>query len=164
MSNKISSSELSDVKAGKEEVREYSNKDITVFWRPDRCIHSANCLIGLPLVFNNGRRPWIDIEGASSKEIIKTVNTCPSRALVYIKNSDHSRRVTKRKGKKTLKFARIQILKDGPILVSGNFIIRDSNKKKIRIESETVALCRCGVSKIKPLCDGNHKSAGFRAD
>ncbi|OZB76819.1 MAG: hypothetical protein B7X41_21550 [Microbacterium sp. 14-71-5] len=28
----------------------------------------------------------------------------------------------------------------------------------------TVALCRCGLSAIKPFCDGTHKAAGFRAD
>lgn len=164
MSNKISGSELADVKAGKENHKKYSNKEITIFWRPDRCIHSANCLIGLPNVFNNGRRPWINIGGAETKEIIRTVNTCPSRALVYAKNSDRIRKVKRKTVKKPPKYARIQILKDGPVLVSGNFIIRDANRKKIRIETETVALCRCGVSKIKPFCDGNHKEIGFKAD
>ena len=28
---------------------------------------------------------------------------------------------------------------------------------------ETVALCRCGKSGIKPFCDGAHKRAGFSA-
>jgi CDGSH-type Zn-finger protein len=28
----------------------------------------------------------------------------------------------------------------------------------------TVALCRCGLSTIKPFCDGTHKAAGFRAE
>nr|MBA3301953.1 CDGSH iron-sulfur domain-containing protein [Thermoleophilaceae bacterium] len=27
----------------------------------------------------------------------------------------------------------------------------------------TVALCRCGKSRIKPLCDGAHKVAGFES-
>ncbi|WP_259336605.1 CDGSH iron-sulfur domain-containing protein [Clavibacter phaseoli] len=28
----------------------------------------------------------------------------------------------------------------------------------------TVALCRCGVSSIKPYCDGTHRLVGFRTD
>ena len=28
---------------------------------------------------------------------------------------------------------------------------------------ETIALCRCGKSGIKPFCDGSHKRAGFSA-
>lgn len=27
-----------------------------------------------------------------------------------------------------------------------------------------VALCRCGHSNHKPMCDGSHRSAGFRAE
>jgi CDGSH-type Zn-finger protein len=60
------------------------------------------------------------------------------------------------------KFARVQILKDGPALITGNFIIRDAKKKKVRVENEVAAICRCGASKKKPFCDGSHLAAGFK--
>ena len=161
MSNKVTKVELGVIRKGKSTVKEYSNSEITVFWKSELCIHSANCLIGLPGVFNNAKKPWIDIKGASSKEIIMTVNTCPSRALTYLKNPRFIYSSRKKVSKKTPKFARIQILKDGPILVTGNYIIRDARKKKIRVETETVALCRCGASKAKPFCDGNHLAEKF---
>ena len=28
----------------------------------------------------------------------------------------------------------------------------------------SLALCRCGHSQHKPLCDGSHRTAGFRAE
>ena len=66
---------------GKE--KEYSNGELTVIWKPDVCIHSGNCVKGSPEVFKPGERPWVKIEAASSEEIRKTIDTCPSGALSY---------------------------------------------------------------------------------
>ena len=59
----------------------YSNNEITVLWKPGKCIHAGNCASGLPGVFRPKEKPWINIEGASSKEIIDQVSKCPSGAL-----------------------------------------------------------------------------------
>jgi uncharacterized Fe-S cluster protein YjdI len=162
MSNKVTKAELEEMKQNKAVSKSYSNDEITVFWRPHLCIHSANCLVGLPGVFDSSERPWVNIHGASSKEIMKTVDTCPSRALLYLKNASLAVRKTRRKSKKPPKFARIQILKDGPAIISGNFVLRDPDRKKIRLKTEKAALCRCGASHKKPLCDGTHLSIGFK--
>lgn len=45
----------------------------------------------------------------------------------------------------------------GPLLVRGDFEVVDSDGTPIPKNRETVALCRCGGSKIKPWCDGTHK-------
>ncbi len=162
MSNKVTKVELEEMNQNKGVSRSYRNDEITVFWRPELCIHSANCLVGLPEVFDSSERPWIKIGGASSKDIIKTINTCPSRALLYLKNTNYSLRKSRKKSNKTPKFARIQILKDGPAIISGNFVLRDSSKKKIHLETEKAAICRCGASQKKPLCDGTHLNIGFK--
>jgi len=61
--------------------RTYENKKIRVFWDSEKCIHSGNCLLGLPQVFNPQSRPWVDIDAADAEEIRKCIENCPSRAL-----------------------------------------------------------------------------------
>lgn len=56
--------------------------------------------------------------------------------------------------------ATIDILKDGPLRVTGIRQCRNSRGEAIAVE-ETVFLCRCGGSQKKPFCDGTHKKIGF---
>ena len=156
MSNKITKREALEFKQNPEKTKEYSTGEVTVYWRPELCIHYANCLMGLPGVFNTRKRPWINVNGGSTIEIIQTVDTCPSRALTYLKNPKYNTPRLKKKSRKPAKFARIQLLKDGPYMISGNFIIRDANKKKVKVSTEVVALCGCGASNNKPFCDATH--------
>lgn len=53
---------------------------------------------------------------------------------------------------------------DGPLLVRGAVEIVDTAGEPIEQRRRTIALCRCGVSTIKPYCDGSHKLSGFRTD
>jgi len=50
---------------------------------------------------------------------------------------------------------------DGPLLVRGNIEIVDPVTNEVVRPGRTVALCRCGVSAIKPFCDGTHKLVNF---
>ena len=53
--------------------------------------------------------------------------------------------------------------RDGPLLVRGPLRMVDQDGNEIRVNTRTVALCRCGRSRRKPFCDGTHKVAGWRA-
>ena len=53
---------------------------------------------------------------------------------------------------------------DGPILVRGQVELRTPEGERIPQRRRTVALCRCGLSSIKPFCDGTHKASGFRTE
>jgi CDGSH-type Zn-finger protein len=53
---------------------------------------------------------------------------------------------------------------DGPLLVRGDVELHDDEGQPIESRRRTVALCRCGLSTIKPFCDGTHKATGFRTD
>ena len=52
---------------------------------------------------------------------------------------------------------------DGPLLVRGDVDITGPDGRVLPRRRRTVALCRCGLSALKPFCDGSHKAAGFRA-
>ena len=64
----------------------FSNKDITVTYQPSVCINAERCAQELSSVFRQTVIPWIDIDGASSKEIMAQVRKCPSGALQCFKN------------------------------------------------------------------------------
>ena len=53
---------------------------------------------------------------------------------------------------------------DGPLIVRGEVTLVGSDGSPIPRRRRTVALCRCGLSAIKPFCDGTHRAAGFRTD
>lgn len=53
--------------------------------------------------------------------------------------------------------------RDGPLLVRGPFRLQDVEGHEIESRRKIIALCRCGKSRIRPLCDGSHKLTQFRA-
>ena len=56
---------------------------------------------------------------------------------------------------------KVEVLKDGPLLVHGSLSITkpDGNKEN---KQRTTAFCRCGASANKPYCDGEHIKADFK--
>lgn len=63
--------------------RNYSNGEITVHWVPEKCVHAAKCVTGLPSVFNIKARPWVNMQGATTEEIKRVVEACPNGALTW---------------------------------------------------------------------------------
>jgi CDGSH-type Zn-finger protein len=53
--------------------------------------------------------------------------------------------------------------RDGPLLVRGPVRMTDQEGNEIVLGRETIALCRCGKSRLRPFCDGTHKLVRFRA-
>jgi uncharacterized Fe-S cluster protein YjdI/CDGSH-type Zn-finger protein len=133
--------------------KRYSNDEITVVWKPSACIHSTNCWKSLIRVFNPKKRPWIHMEGATTEEIISTVEKCPSGALSYLVDGAEIRENESLETK-------VEVLPNGPLIIYGTLrvVLADGTET---LRSKTTAFCRCGGSKTKPFCDGSHKANQF---
>lgn len=152
--------------------RQYTNGDITVFWIPSKCIHATTCFRELIEVFNPGRRPWVNMEGAPSRKIIEVVNKCPTQALIWKNNDDltEEEQIAQRKVNPVEETPRslsgkdkptsIRIMRDGPIVVEGQFQIIGGDDQKLRPTTMT-SFCRCGASRNMPYCDGTHRKIDF---
>ncbi|TDE37692.1 (4Fe-4S)-binding protein [Actinomadura sp. 6K520] len=65
------------------EKKVYKGRSITVTFEAMRCLHAAECVRGLPEVFDTARRPWIRPDGAPADRLSEVVRRCPSGALQY---------------------------------------------------------------------------------
>ena len=58
---------------------------------------------------------------------------------------------------------RIKLVSNGPLILSGPFMIWDAAKRSSYKGTRT-SLCRCGASKNRPFCDGSHTQIGFTTE
>lgn len=137
---------------GSDIVKEYTNGEITVFWDPNKCIHSAECLRSQPGVFDVHKSPWISMGGATSEEIMAAIDRCPSGALSYKRNEEVERQIDQ----EDRPSVEIKVVRDGPLLVRGRCALVGEEGEMIG-EEGPFALCRCGRSAKKPFCDGSHR-------
>ena len=59
--------------------------------------------------------------------------------------------------------ATITPYRDGPLVIRGPFRLTDQDGREIAVNRATIALCRCGKSRMRPFCDGTHKVVRFSA-
>ncbi|MDA3818618.1 MAG: glutamate synthase-related protein [Prolixibacteraceae bacterium] len=131
-------------------VDSYVGKTITIHDNRGICAHIGNCTNGLPKVFQMGVEPWINPNAETVEKIIETIKKCPSGALSYSID-----------GVKYDKFSmhpEIVVTKDGSYYVKGSIQFNDNDHPE---STEHYALCRCGKSKNKPFCDGQHWYTNF---
>lgn len=135
--------------------KKYDNGEITVVWKPGMCIHSKNCWNGLPEVFNPQVKPWVNASGATTEAIMAQIDKCPSGALSYFRNDGATTEAT------TVEQTKVEVTKNGPLLVHGDIVIKDKHGNETN-KSKVTAFCRCGQSDNKPFCDGTHRTCGFK--
>ncbi len=157
--------------------RRYRNNEITVYWKPDACVHASYCYRELIEVFDPGRRPWVDMNGATTERIIEVVNMCPTEALTWKWNDESKNREISADQTNHVIFRRpelleetepigqvnpvsVKIMTDGPIIIKGDFTFNYSGNKK-EMKHGIISLCRCGASNQMPFCDGTHRKIGF---
>lgn len=136
-----------------EKIIRYKGKDLTVTYDVKRCIHAAECVKGLPEVFDPARKPWVDVDRASAADVSAVVAQCPSGALKAL-HEDGIRETPDATNT-------VMVDPDGPLYVRGDVIIK-SKDGEVVLRDTRLALCRCGASQNKPLCDGSHTRVGFK--
>ncbi len=134
-------------------VHEYKGEDITVVYDVHRCIHARECVHGQPSVFNPDAKPWVNPRAAEASAIAAVVQRCPTGALHYqaanldlAELADPSNTFT--------------TSPDGPLYLRGNITVVTEGGQEL-LSDTRMALCRCGASKNKPLCDNSHHAAAF---
>jgi uncharacterized Fe-S cluster protein YjdI len=141
--------------------KEYRTGDVVVSFDGDVCIHSEECVRGLPKVFDPKARPWIRPENASAEDLEAAIARCPSGALQF-------RRMQPSGGPSPSASApapsgvKVVVKPNGPYLVQGPVQVVDPAGTVIK-EGAVFALCRCGNSTTKPFCDGSHGRLGWRS-
>lgn len=141
-----------------ETTKEYSNGEITVLWKPKKCIHAGECVKRLPEVYNPDKRPWISVENASTEELRNQIEACPSGALTYRMEGQDSSNDSDQKSSEQTK---VEVVENGPLLVHGLLLVTDSRGNEEK-KKRTTAFCRCGASNNKPYCDGEHNQIEFK--
>lgn len=121
----------------------YTGDDVEVKFHAKRCIHAAECVKGLPQVFDVQKRPWITPDNARADAIAQVIERCPSGALEYIRKDGGP-------NEKVNKETVITSHPDNILFVHGNITIMDGNEA---ISVTRASLCGCGESGNKPFCD-----------
>lgn len=138
----------------REIIKEYTNGELTIIWKPKTCIHAKECVKRLPQVYRQFERPWITAENTSIEELKEQIKACPSGALSYKMSSEEDKEEIHLETK-------IEVLENGPLLVYGTLHITNANGEK-EAKNKTTAFCRCGASQNKPYCDGAHVKVEFK--
>jgi len=133
----------------------YRADAIEVTYDTGRCIHAAECVRGLPAVFDTERRPWVQPENASADAIAEVIMRCPSGAL-------HFTRLDGGTAEAPPETVQITPQPDGPLYLHGDIEVRAPDGSTIAHDTR-LALCRCGQSASKPFCDNTHKKIDFHA-
>jgi len=132
----------------KERIIKYTGRDINVYFTVDRCTHVAECVRGAPEVFDPTRRPWVIADAAEPNKIAEVIMRCPTGAL-HFERKDEGAEETIPSNNKAI------ICCDGPLYLHGDLEIHNFDGSLI-LKDTRLALCRCGASRIMPLCDRSH--------
>src|SRR5215216_4572323 len=132
--------------------RAYSAPGVRVFYDRGRCLHFAECVRGLPQVFDVAKRPWIQPENASAQRVAEVVRRCPSGALHY--------RLEEGPPERPEHPTRVEFVSDGPIKVRGDLSIEVAGGWMGEVRA---SLCRCGRTENEPFCDNACSRTGWRS-
>lgn len=124
------------------DVHVWEGKTIRTFFNPNACMHVFHCK---PL--KELRQRELAGDSSAAEEIAKVVLSCPSGALSY--------EATEVNCEAPEGAADVEIMEGGEVRLQCRFEINAELQE--RQTPDRATLCRCGLSKNKPWCDGQHK-------
>jgi uncharacterized Fe-S cluster protein YjdI len=136
-----------------EKKKEYILGDLTVVWKPESCIHSANCVKALPRVFKPKEKPWIQMDNTTVEAVMGAVDKCPSGALSYVRSNKEEVAVSVVENQETVK---VTLIDNGPVIVLSALEVTHPDGS-VEMKERRASFCRCGKSEKFPYCDGTHK-------
>jgi uncharacterized Fe-S cluster protein YjdI len=116
------------------------------------CRHAAECVRGLPEVFDTGRRPWITPGAADPDQVAEVVRRCPTGALTY--------RLADGRTEQPDRPTSVTRLADGRLLLRGELRITDGTPGSAARETTRAMLCGCGATTEPPYCDRSGTCGG----
>ena len=134
--------------------RTYTGENMNVTYDIKRCMHAAECVKGLPAVFDTNKRPWVQPDEASPDEVAAVVVRCPSGALQFERTDGGAAEVAPETNK-------IIPEPNGALYAHGDLELQNSAGEVLETDTR-LALCRCGASENKPFCDGSHHKIFFQ--
>lgn len=134
----------------------YQGEAIEVTWSSLRCIHVAECLRRLGVVFDTRRSPWVMPNAADADEVAATILHCPSGALHFAPRDAGAEETPDAVNS-------ITVQRDGPLYVRGDVTLQTEDGEVV-VRDTRLALCRCGKSQNKPFCDNSHRPIEFKHD
>lgn len=134
-------------------IHEYKGKTITVTYAAKRCIHARECVRGVPAAFDVNVKPWVNPDNAEPKTIALVIQRCPTGALHY--QTADSRLAERPDPSNSL-----TTIPNGPLHARGSLNVVSERGEAI-LSDTRMALCRCGASMNKPLCDNRHLAIAF---
>lgn len=134
-------------------IHTYNGDGIDVTWDKMRCLHVAECVLGLRAVFDTSKTPWIQPDNESVNQVASVIHRCPTGALHY-ERKDGAPEMPDPQNT-------VRVAAEGPIYVRGEVELNAGGET---VKETRIALCRCGHSANKPYCDGSHSRVGFEDD
>jgi CDGSH-type Zn-finger protein/uncharacterized Fe-S cluster protein YjdI len=126
-------------------------RKVVIHFDGARCIHSRNCVLHHPDVFvPNVEGEWIHPDAVAPEEVARVARMCPSGAIQY-EPLDGSA------PEPAPVVNLVHLRENGPLAFLA----------PLRVAGQAggfrATLCRCGLSRRKPYCDGSHAEGGFVA-
>lgn len=143
--------EVADTAPRETREKEYPGPALSVYHDRTICAFSTFCENKVTDVWDMAEKTGDSVVRA---QVISMIEKCPSGALTYKLHPEEEMIEPDLP-------RQISVTDNGPLWVSGGITVEGADGKQYEVRNR-MTLCRCGHSKNKPFCDGQHIDAKFQ--